>query len=184
MTRGWLLAGLAIAIATIVTVNVSHFKTPELDTIHAGIEATYPRVEHIAAEDFVAQSPAQLVVFDVRRPEEYNVSHLPGAILVDPDTNKDEFADRFGPMLEGKRAVFYCSVGVRSSIMAERVADLVEERTQSAPLNLIGGLFQWSNDGRIMTTPAGTNTRAIHPYDNFWGRLIDNQDMISRPGGS
>ena len=155
------------------------FQTSDLDRIHDGIEATHQRVDHISADQLIALPTDKVVLFDVREADEFAVSRLPGAIRVDPEMDEYEFEDRFAGILEGKTAVFYCSVGVRSSILAERVADLIEDTTDKAPLNLIGGLFQWSNENRAMVSTGGEPTSAIHPYDSYWGRLIENRQAIS-----
>lgn len=54
----------------------------------------------------------------------------------------------------------------------------VEARTGSAPRNLIGGLFQWSNENRSLVTTDATPTNAIHPYNDDWGRLIKDRNTI------
>lgn len=151
---------------------------PDLTKIHKDIADDYERVAHIDADAF-AQMPADdVVIFDVREPDEYAVSHLPGAILLDPNLSEEDFQERYADTLKGKTAVFYCSVGRRSSHLAERVASTVEAETNQAPINLTGGLFQWSNDQRSLVTKEGGETDAIHPYNAYWGRLIKNRDAI------
>lgn len=179
MRPTFLLASL-FGLASIAAVTGAlFFQTSDLERIHDGIEATHERVEHISADDLAAFPSDEVVLFDVREADEFGVSHLPGAILVNPGMDESEFEERFASILDGKTVVFYCSVGVRSSILAERVADLIEDTTDKAPLNLIGGLFQWSNENRAMISPDGQPTSAIHPYDTYWGRLIENRQAIS-----
>jgi rhodanese-related sulfurtransferase len=155
------------------------FQTSDLGRIHYGIAASYDTVEHLAADDYSALDPDDVVLFDVRENEEFAVSHLPGAILVDPDISEEEFAEAFSDKLQGKRAIFYCSVGVRSSILADRVAELVERETGKRPVNLIGGLFQWHNEDRALISASGAATDAIHPFDDYWGRLIEDEKAVS-----
>ncbi|MEO1167879.1 MAG: rhodanese-like domain-containing protein [Pseudomonadota bacterium] len=155
------------------------FQTSDLDRIHAGIAATHDNVDHMSADDLLALGSDEFVLFDVREADEFAVSHLPGAVLVDPGMSAAEFATRFGEKLEGKRAIFYCSVGVRSSILADRVAKLVQNSTGNTPVNLIGGLFKWRNEGRELVTDTGQPTGDIHPYDDYWGRLIEDRETIS-----
>lgn len=179
MKTSFWIAGL-IGFASIGSLaGAAFFQTSDLDRIHDGIEAAHEGVEHISGDHLASLPADEIVLFDVREAGEFAVSHLPGAILVNPQMGKAEFEDRFGESLKGKRAVFYCSVGVRSSMLAERVADLIEDRTGKAPSNLIGGLFQWSNENRAMILPNGVTTSAIHPYDAYWGRLIENRQAIS-----
>ena len=178
MKKALIIAALGGAIGLAAFAGSAFFQTSDLDRIHAGIEASHENVAHISAGDFAEMPTDGIVLFDVREPEEFAVSHLPGAILVDPDISAAAFESEFAQLLEGKTAIFYCSVGVRSSILAERVSDYVQDETQTAPFNLIGGLFQWSNDNRSMVSVSGEQTDAIHPYDAYWGRLIESREAI------
>jgi rhodanese-related sulfurtransferase len=177
--KGLLLTGIA-GIGLIAGLGgIALFQTSDLERIHAGIEASYEGVEHVPAEDFLSLSPDQVVLFDVREQDEFAVSHIAGAILVYPEMTREEFAATFADKLQGKRAVFYCSVGMRSSILADRVAVIVEQETGRPPANLIGGLFQWHNDERSLVSAVGKETDAIHPFDDYWGRLIEDEQAIS-----
>ena len=179
MKNGILLT-IAAAIGLIAALGgIMLFQASDLDRIHTGIEARYDTVEHVSAEDFSMLDPDQVVLFDVREKDEYAVSHLPGAILVDPAMAEEDFAQAFADELKGKRAVFYCSVGMRSSILADRVATTVEQETGRQPANLIGGLFRWHNDDRVIVSAVGKKTDAIHPFDDHWGRLIEDEKAIS-----
>lgn len=175
-----LVIGGLVAVAVAAGIGAAgQWPAPEMDRIHAKIESSHEGVDHIAASDFLQLSASDVALFDVREIQEYEVSHLPGALQVNPDITAAEFEERFGDTLKNKTVIFYCSVGVRSSRLAERVAPLVERSTGRAPANLIGGAFQWSNEGRPMVTPQGANTNAVHPFDDYWGRLIENRKAIS-----
>lgn len=179
MKKSLIIGGVAALVAIAGIGGAVFWQTSDLERIHQGIAASHDGVEHIAADDFAQLNAGEVILFDVREPDEFKVSHLPGAIQVSPEIGAAEFKERFGDTLKGKQAIFYCSVGVRSTILAERVAGLVERSTGAAPMNLIGGAFQWSNEGRAMITPKGKGTRAIHPFDAYWGRLIKDRGAIS-----
>lgn len=176
MAKRVILGGMALIGGMIAAVL---FRRTGLGRIHAGIAATYTRVEHIAAGDFLALNADEYVLFDVRTAHEFAVSHLPGAVMVDPAISEPEFATQFADRLKGKRAIFYCSVGVRSSALADTVAELVEASSGKPPANLIGGIFQWANEGRALVTRAGAATSKIHPYNKFWARLIKDRQSTS-----
>lgn len=159
--------------------GVIFFKTSDLDRLHAEIVIAHEGVDHIAASDFVKLEEDGHVLFDVREPKEFRVSHIAGAIQVSPDMDAEEFELRFADMLEDKKAIFYCSVGMRSSILAQRVADIVKRQTRNAPINLEGGLFKWSNENRRIVTANDAETRSVHPYNDYWGRLIEDRKAIS-----
>ena len=68
--------------------------------------------------------------------------------------------------------VCYCSVGYRSSLVAQRLYRHYKEQEKTCPPlhNLEGGLFQWANEGRPL---AISNT--VHPYSSAWGKLLDSK---------
>ena len=158
-------------------------RSTELVFIHSVILAHYETVEHIEADDYAALDINNLVVFDVREPEEFAVSHLDGAIQIDPDMTPNEFSEEINNITDGKTVVFYCSVGWRSSELAERVDSVLKEHGLSESYNLTGGLFQWHNENRPLTSNQEIDTNAIHPYNSYWGQLIDDQSAVqySRP---
>jgi len=169
----------ALAMIAAAIVSAAAFaKEPRLAKIHKKIKADYNDVHHIEADAFSALDRDNLIIFDVRKQSEYDVSHIDGAIRVDPAIHPDEFARIFGDRLEGKTAVFYCSVGKRSSGLASRVAGVIDENGANASYNLTGGLFQWRNEARPLVQDAQTKTRFIHPYNNYWGRLINDKSAI------
>ena len=101
------------------------------------------------------------MVFDVRTPAEYAVSHLPGAVNVDPDMPAADFLARYGDSVDGKTAVFYCSVGVRSSRLASRVARELKARGAVAVDDMAGGIFAWHGEARPLVDAEGaTDVRA------------------------
>lgn len=151
---------------------------PELAKIHKKIEADYDNVEHIDGDEFGALDPDNTIVFDVRKVSEFEVSHLDGAIQVDPSIKPKDFIEQYGQAVEGKTVVFYCSVGRRSSNLAERVDAVLAEQGNTESYNLIGGVFQWHNEDRSLTNIEGSETNAIHPYNNHWGRLISDKSAI------
>jgi len=84
---------------------------------------------------------AQPVLLDARTPEEYAVSHLQGAVRIDP----------YRPSLRPLRGfpkdtaiVLYSSVGYRGA----RVADFLARQGYTRVFNLEGGEFRWANAGR------------------------------------
>lgn len=172
-----MISGLALA-AIIIGAGAMFMLTSDLSKIHKDIEGDYAKVDHIEPEAFTKLPPKNVVIFDVREPEEFAVSHLPGAIQVDPGLSEAKFQELYGAMLEDKIAVFYCSVGRRSSYLAERVSGTVEAQTSRAPVNIAGGLFQWRNEDRSLIGPDGESTDAIHPYNAYWGRLVKDQSAI------
>jgi rhodanese-related sulfurtransferase len=103
------------------------------------------------------------LLLDVRTPEEFAVSHLRGAVRVDPDRSDLEFLR----VPKKSVVVVYCSVGYRSAAFAEALEEAGVERVY----NLRGGIFAWANEGRPLVRN-GAPANAVHPYDAIWGRLL------------
>ena len=103
------------------------------------------------------------VLLDVRTRAEYDVSHLPGAIHVEPGADPATVnVPRDRPI------VTYCSVGYRSAAMAEQLRaagfrDVV---------NLEGSIFRWANEGRPLERD-GHPAETVHPYNPTWGMLLE-----------
>jgi rhodanese-related sulfurtransferase len=129
-----------------------------------GIEPIQPRY----LEKRLAETDG--VLFDVREQEEYELGHLPGAIRVDPDMSAEAFYQAYGDRLAGRPAIFYCSVGVRSSQLAKRLAANPEPERPAAVFNLSGGVFRWVVEGRELVV--GSAPGRLHPYDADWQQLL------------
>ena len=150
-----------------------------LGKIHNRITANYPALTHVSADEMMALTEAHdVLLLDVREPKEYAVSHIDGAVRVDPNISTDEFMSRYGETVRGKQVVLYCSVGRRSSKLGDRVrADLIESGAKSVS-NLEGGIFRWHNQHRPLRQ-GDVATQKVHPYNRWWARLIARKDHIA-----
>ncbi|MGS2724367.1 rhodanese-like domain-containing protein [Porticoccus sp. GXU_MW_L64] len=149
---------------------------PRLQEIHQTVLADYENVNHISVGQLNDSKRDNLMIFDVREDSEFLVSHMDGAILVEPGISAEEFMNQYGDQIVGKTVVFYCSVGRRSSALASRLAAELPESSKA--FNLIGGLFQWHNEGGKLMDMEGETTNAIHPYNRYWGQLINDKSAI------
>jgi rhodanese-related sulfurtransferase len=106
------------------------------------------------------------VLLDVRTPEEWNVSHLPGARRVDPGGSAESVA---AGLPKDTPIVTYCAVGYRSGETADRLraAGFINVR------NLEGSVFQWANEHRPLVREQ-ERVSQVHPYNTFWGRLLND----------
>jgi rhodanese-related sulfurtransferase len=113
------------------------------------------------------------VVLDARTEVEYAVSHLDGAVRIDP----------YRPSLRPLRGfskdtaiVLYSSVGYRGA----RVADFLARQGYTQVYNLEGGQFRWANEGH----PVFRQDRPIaevHPYNPTWGLLLESRYRVKAP---
>lgn len=155
------------------------YQPSDLPEIEARVRQDYSGVVQLAPEQFAAMRTASApVVVDVREPDEFAVSHISGAVRVDPNVSVDRFIESFAVPAAGRDVVLYCSVGVRSSRLAESVAKALQSRGSGRVYNLEGGLFRWHNEQRELVDSRGPTDR-IHPYDSHWGGLVARQDRIA-----
>lgn len=151
-------------------------QSPMAPTI-ADVKAKWPGLKHATPADVQALiDKGEAVLFDVRSPEEYGVSHLPGAVLVDPAMTRGAFLSTYGDKVKGKTPVFYCAVGVRSSKLTERIGAeaLAVAGAVGQPVTMAGGIFQWNWESRPLVDASGP-TDQVHGYDAKWGRLVRAQ---------
>ena len=133
------------------------------------IRARFPAVAQVPTDTlqvWLKGSPKRkdLILLDVRKPDEYAVSHLLGARLA---PSKDEALNVLRDVPADQCIVVYCSVGYRSSELAE----ILMKTGFTEVYNLEGSIFRWANEGRPVYR-AEKRVRIVHPYDSYWGRLL------------
>jgi len=152
----------------------------KLIAIQNKIKAEYPKLSHIeneALSDLIKNHPGSYVLFDVREKQEYEVSHLNGAYRVDPGVDFEEFQSLFGEQVAGKKMIFYCSVGRRSSYLANKISKNLSESEKANVINLEHGIFGWHNEDYDLVLQS-EETEFVHPYNRRWGKLIDRKELI------
>jgi rhodanese-related sulfurtransferase len=149
--------------------------TSDWDSVKARIRSEFPGVEQISTDELKARldSPRPFLL-DVRTAEEYAVSHLPGAIRVEPGGTLPEQLETLD---RDALVVAYCSVGYRSS----RLVELMEKEGFRNARNLEGSIFEWANKGYPLERDE-ESVLEVHPYDEEWGRLLDPALHAYRPG--
>ena len=148
----------------------------ELAAYHHKIQQEFETLSHIKADGLTAL-PDDTVLFDVRETDEFEVSHLEGAIRVSPDISQAEFMREFGELVKDKSIVFYCSVGYRSSQLAALVKNDLQIAGSQEVYNLEGGIFNWHNERRNLVNIDGPSDD-IHPFNRKWGRLLERPRNI------
>ncbi|MFN4986612.1 MAG: rhodanese-like domain-containing protein [Ignavibacteria bacterium] len=87
-----------------------------------------------------------VVVVDVRTPQEWNAGHLSGAVLVDfYDANFESNIKKVG---KDKQVLVYCARGGRSASAAEKMSSWGWKNVT----NMTGGYTSWSSAGLPTTT--------------------------------
>jgi rhodanese-related sulfurtransferase len=157
-----LVAGRPLAFEVLQRRTAARF--PELRWITTGELASWQ-------EDTAQEQP---LILDARTQPEFAVSHLQGAIPIDP----------YRPSLRSLQGaskttaiVVYSSAGYRGA----RVSRWLRDAGYTSVVNLAGGLFKWANEGRPIFRAEGRPTAAVHPYDKRWGLLVRREYRIQAP---
>ncbi|GAA4468316.1 hypothetical protein GCM10023189_53430 [Nibrella saemangeumensis] len=112
-----------------------------------------------------------VILLDTRSRNEYMVSHLPGARWVGYD---DFDLQRLASIPKSAEIVLYCSVGVRS----ERVGEKLQAAGYTNVKNLYGSLFEWVNQGNPVVDKRGQPTRRVHAYSRLWSVWLNRGDKV------
>lgn len=131
------------------------------------VRKRFPEVKQLSTADLAGwladTNRARPLLVDVRRAEEFAVSRLPEAVRVDPDASAKSVLD----LATNRPVVVYCSVGYRSSALADRLRKAGATRV----FNLEGSLFQWANEDRPMVNAEGA-VKVAHPYSRQYETLL------------
>lgn len=144
-------------------------ESSDLDAMKRKVRSRFPEVVQLSTGELAAwlgdSKRPPPILLDVRTEKEFAVSHLHGAIRVEPSAKADEVLAR---LPAGRPVVAYCSVGYRSSAFAERI----KNAGVVAVYNLEGSIFQWANEGRPLEAD-GRPADKVHPYNGKFGKMLD-----------
>lgn len=161
------------------TIIDTQIETRRLDKIHHKIINDYPQLTHVSSEEMQNLIKSQdVLLLDTREPDEYAVSHIDGAVRIDPNIQTDDFMSQFDEQIRGKTIILYCSVGRRSSKLAARLQPALRAAGANTISNLEGGIFRWHND-ELPLSRGENATEKVHPYNRWWSRLVARKDDIA-----
>lgn len=128
-------------------------------------------IPYITVEELKRDSVSFLL--DTRKKEEFDVSHLKNANWVgfqkfDIAEVREQIPDTSTPL------VVYCSVGVRS----EKIGEKLKKAGYADVKNLYGGIFEWKNQGNAVVDSTHKTTERIHAFSKHWGKLLTKGDKI------
>ena len=138
----------------------------DLDRIKKITRQSFPFVRQISTEQlatWMETSNQSLLIVDVRSADEFAISRLRGAVNLTTAQQITEAIHSRKPFT----AILYCSVGFRSS----RLADELARRGIADVANLEGSIFQWANEGRPLYRDE-TLVKQVHPYGKRWAGLL------------
>ena len=138
------------------------------------VREAFPEVPQMTTQQLAAiradGAARDIVLLDARTSAEFNVSHLPGALLA---SNPRMALDALEPNDPERTVVVYCSVGYRSS----RLVAQLRARGFENIFNLERSLFQWANEGRPLYRGNDRVHRAHH-YDEEWGAFAPQAVLV------
>jgi len=141
-------------------------RVPDLEKIKTITRQSFPTVRQISTHqlaEWMDNAKPDLLLVDVRGSEEFAVSQLHGAINATT-------AEGIAAVIREKKpaaAVLYCSVGFRSSRLAEQLG----REGITGVANLEGSIFQWANEARPLYQ-GQTPVQQVHPYGKRWAGLL------------
>lgn len=109
------------------------------------------------------KNKSKLIYLDAREPKEFNVSHIKGGISIGFDHFK---LQNVTSIVKDKNAtiVVYCSIGVRSEIIAE---NLLKSGYKNV-YNLYGGIFEYKNNNGKVVNNKNQETDSVHAFNKEW----------------
>jgi rhodanese-related sulfurtransferase len=148
------------------------------EVLRGRIASKFPKVKWIETADLARwrddPRQPQPVLLDARTDAEFQLSHIRGALPIDP----------YRPSLKGLEGmardspvVVYSSAGYRGARVATWLAKAGYTRVQ----NLAGGVFQWANEGRPLFREESRPTAMVHPYNRRWGMLLEREYRAGAP---
>jgi rhodanese-related sulfurtransferase len=161
----------ALLLASVNTASLSRPVRPETTAINPAALTSWTHARLADAR----RAGRPTVVIDVRSASEFAVGRIPGATHIEPGSSASQVRARLRNRVRGAAVVFYCTLGPRSRLVAERVSDALRAAGATDVATLDGGIVAWANADRPMRDARGP-TPFVHPHD----RSIATQ--LSRPG--
>jgi rhodanese-related sulfurtransferase len=150
------------------TIMSDEQKRERIDTLYQKYTRKFPQVSGVTAVELKAEldSGKELLLVDVRKPEEQAVSMIPGAITQkDFERRQESFRDR--------PVVTYCTAGYRSGLYAKK---LMKQGWQVR--NLEGSLLSWTHAGGPLVDSDGQPTRRVHVYSADWSLEASSYEPV------
>ena len=98
-----------------------------------------PQAPEVGCDELAEAMDSGALLVDVRMPDEYQVAHVPGAVLIP----LPELSERSHEVPKGERVYFICASGGRSLVAAEALNNAGWDAVSVA-----GGTKGWVSEGR------------------------------------
>jgi rhodanese-related sulfurtransferase len=125
----------------------------------------------ISVSELYKENQSNIVFLDAREKKEFEVSHLKNARWVGYEDFK---LSRVKGIEKNKEIVIYCSIGVRSEKIGEKLVDAGYTNVK----NLYGSIFEWVNQGNPVFDSLGNTTNKVHAYNKKWGIWLNEGEKV------
>ncbi|WP_379952950.1 rhodanese-like domain-containing protein [Dokdonia sp. R78006] len=122
-------------------------------------------VPYISVQELKMEMKDYLIL-DTRKKEEFEVSHIPGAVWVSEKVNDSIYA--FAKAKKDQPIIVYCSVGIRSEDFGERL----KKKGFTNVKNLYGSIFAWKDEGYEIQNKKKQPTDSVHVFSKVWGKYL------------
>ncbi len=134
--------------------------------LYAAAEASVSNFQVPAStieETYQLWKKQDVLVLDTRTEEEFQYSHLPGAVHW--DYKKEKLSSELRDEIQsGRLTLVYCSIGYRSG---EACQVILENYPEANVRNVRGGIFGWAENELPMV-----GSGKAHPHNKHWGSLL------------
>ncbi len=138
-----------------------------------GMVNSYRQIDQDTAKQMMAQDDGHVIV-DVRRQDEYDTGHIPGAILI---PNEDIGTERPPELPDLEQIILvYCRSGNRSKQAAQKLFDMGYTRIYE-----FGGINTWSGEITAAEEAEMNGTPAVLSFDSFDGGGPEYTAELSDP---
>ena len=120
-----------------------------MKTAHDLVEAARKEIREVPLEQADDAIKDADLLLDVRDPDEYRVSHIPGAVNVSRGMLEFKFSN--DPALENRdmKIVCYCKTSGRAALSAQALKEMGYMHVQS----IAGGFDAWQEAGKPVVQP-------------------------------
>lgn len=166
MKKSWLLIPILILILSFKSNSSLRVNSSSFDKMLSVILSH--EAPEVSVTDFSLSE--KVILVDAREKNEYDISHLPGALWVG---FKDFEIERMTEISKNEKIVVYCSMGYRS----EKIASKLIESGYTDVVNLYGGIFEWVNQDKIIIDTFGP-TRKVHGFSRMWSIWLNKGEKV------
>jgi rhodanese-related sulfurtransferase len=152
-----------------MTLSWSTYGQKSIDELMAGYNFKAP---FISAKS-LCKVQTTSVVLDAREKQEYQVSRIENALHIgyknfDLNELRDLISDK------NTTLIVYCSVGVRSGKIAEKLI----ANGYTSVYNLYGGIFDWVNKGYPVYDDNKKTTEKVHVFSKKWSVYLSKGKKV------